>query len=165
MSRRDKLKVLATHNGKPRLPHLVVFLLQAELWNWSDEKVSGGRAAWTRLPIRIESENAFTSATYRTKGSIATSMNSVKEFSALFPREFKPEIVAQHEDPVALGHSAVNGLYRLSHLRVTRPGSSLRQFNDVPQVHWAARSVLELRKLGIMRGYGTDYFDLVRPSL
>lgn len=49
-------------------------------------------------------------------------------------------------------------LLRLAHVHMVPPGASQHQFSDVPADHWAAKSVLDLRKAGILIGYPGESF-------
>ena len=63
--------------------------------------------------------------------------------------EFNPELHKLEPDP----NSVIRTCERISRCQVPAIGSSLVQFRDVPENHWAAKQVLELRRLGFIDGY------------
>jgi len=116
----------------------------------------------SELPKTAESINAFASAT--ANQAKYRNLDALDQPLSALVREFNVDILALNEDPVALKRRAVNALHRLSHLQVFAPGSTLNQFKDVPPDHWAAKHLLELRKLGILRGYSNNCFLTSKPS-
>ncbi|HWD39251.1 MAG TPA: S-layer homology domain-containing protein [Fimbriimonas sp.] len=42
--------------------------------------------------------------------------------------------------------------------KIPEPGSALKQFQDVPSNHWAAKAVRDLRSEGILQGYPDNLF-------
>jgi len=83
---------------------------------------------------------------FRAAGSID------QPLAALF-KEFATDVRDLGKNPSDLQRSATNATYRLAHLLIPIPGSALVQFKDVPPGHWAADSVLALRRLGVLQGY------------
>ncbi len=54
--------------------------------------------------------------------------------------------------------STCNSLARIGRVQPLPPGSSEKQFSDVPPNHWAAGAVLDLRRAGILIGYAGGRF-------
>lgn len=79
-------------------------------------------------------------------------------------REFRPEFKSFGADPDEMQHEVHFACSEIAHIQVPKPGSSLVQFRDVPRDHWAAKQVLELRKLGFIVGYPNgDSNTFVKP--
>jgi len=115
------------------------------------------------LPIGVESETAFASATANQEKY--RNLDARCQGLYLLLREFNTEILLLIEDPVALKRAATSALHRLSHLQASLPGSASAQFKDVPPGHWFAKQLLDLRNLGIITGYPSGLFQTAEPSL
>ena len=62
-------------------------------------------------------------------------------------------------DPRDMKTSVNIAIAKLSRAQVTKPGSALVQFRDVPSSHWAASAVLDLRSKGLLLGYPDDKYQ------
>lgn len=72
--------------------------------------------------------------------------------------EFAAELNAMHRRPGEIVVIVDRLRSAAANARMPAPGSALKQFSDVPSNHWAARDVLELRRLGLVDGYPDDRF-------
>jgi hypothetical protein len=72
--------------------------------------------------------------------------------------QFKPELTELGVDTTEMKHDLNFALSQVKSYRILRPGTALSQFSDVQADHWAARQILELRKLGILQGYPSGRF-------